>query len=480
MKRLIKNLRDERTPGAGLLWVAASLWLATVPLAAAEPAFTGTGYLVGVPVPGILCTNASGQVSLKGNVHILRVQVNDPRCTGRFQAVMDMAYQADGTALFGGTACQEAGTWNLADPANPKFTPTGGVWDMVYHGVAQADGSDIITLTGYGVGGAIDGLRLEETITKGPGVPFDPAIPYQGTAVIKPAPVIATTVIDNFDDSSPPGWNHGAAQGTMSLIQASGQLTIRGYWPGIPTVENWHTTAWAGPDRSWAVKQGQSLEARVDLVSLNGAAPNAVLALDDYWIVKGRDCVIVGKQHSGFTVLSADKLATRNTNEVLVLALTPAGSNVILTARVLDKSNGGAVLYERSIVDTPASDPSLNSVQIAEITDMTFPNPLPDPSGAPRTSGKAPWLGVFQYTDGTLPAAEATFDNCELRTYEVPQVAIQSTVQLAWPAVAGMNYAVEYAPSVSGPWLLLNDQAWPGLKQMTIPANQNQQFFRLR
>jgi len=72
-----------------------------------------------------------------------------------------------------------------------------------------------------------------------------------------------------------------------------------------------------------------------------------------------------------FTFLSADRLATQNTNEVLVLALTPAGSNVILTARVLDKSNGGAVLYERSIVDTPASDPSLDSAQIAAITGGT-------------------------------------------------------------------------------------------------------------
>jgi len=36
----------------------------------------------------------------------------------------------------------------VADPANPKFTPTGGVWDMVYRGVAQADGSDVFTMTG--------------------------------------------------------------------------------------------------------------------------------------------------------------------------------------------------------------------------------------------------------------------------------------------------------------------------------------------
>ena len=256
-------------------------------------------------------------------------------------------------------------------------------------------------MTGYGVGGAIDGLRLEETITKGPGVPFDPAIPYLGAATIRPAPVTTTAVIDSFDDSSPPSWGRGAGAGTIDLIQANGQLTIRGDWPGIPTVDQGQTTAWASPDRAWAVNQGQSLEARVDLVSLSGAAPGAALAIYNspgfgYWMVKGRDYVGVGKENGPvFTFLSADRLATRNLSEVLALALTPAGPNVILTARVLDKDSGGAVLYERGIVDTPASDPSLDSAQIAAMTGMTFPNPVPDPSGAPWTSGNSPWIGAL-------------------------------------------------------------------------------------
>jgi hypothetical protein len=233
------------------------------------------------------------------------------------------------------------------------------------------------------------------------------------------------------------------------------------------------------------VNQGQSLEARVDLVSLKGAAPVAGLAIYHslgvgYWMGKGRDYVVVGKENGPvFTCLSADRLATQNTNEVLVLALTPADSNVILTARVLDKSNGGAVLYERSTVDTPASDPSLDSAQIAAITGGTV-QVQDDPSGAPWTSDGLLWLGVFQNTDGTLPAAEATFDNFELRTHEVPQVGIERTVQLTWPAPTGMNYAVEGGPTVQGPWLPINEVATPGLKQMTVPANDIMQFFRLR
>jgi len=257
MKTLLNGIAGRRASRAGASATFTVLLLAALPLVAADPpTITGTGYLVGVPVPGILCTNAAGQVSLKGNVHAVRVQADDPRATGRLQASMDMAYQADGTGLFGGAAQQEVGTWDVTDPANPKFTPTGGVWDMIYRGVAQADGSDVITLTGYGVGGGIDGLRLEQTMTKGPGVPFDPAIPYQGTGTIKPAPVTTTAVIDSFDDSSPPSWGRGAGAGTIDLIQANGELTIRGDWPGIPTVDQGQTTAWASPDRAWAVNQG--------------------------------------------------------------------------------------------------------------------------------------------------------------------------------------------------------------------------------
>ena len=217
-----------RTCGLGTLTTLASLLLAALPLAAANPpTITGTGYLVGVPVPGILCTNAAGQVSLKGNVHVLMVQADDARMTGRFQAGMDLAYLADGTALFGGAAQQEVGTWNLADPANPEFTPTGGVWDMIYRGVARADGT-VITVTGYGVGGGIEGLRVEETITKGPGVPFDPPVPYQGTGTIKDPPENTRVVLDDFEDGRVTSKWVPWSTGTVQLIEENGQFTVQG------------------------------------------------------------------------------------------------------------------------------------------------------------------------------------------------------------------------------------------------------------
>jgi hypothetical protein len=87
--------------------------------------------------------------------------------------------------------------------------------------------------------------------------------------------------------------------------------------------------------------------------------------------------------------------------------------------------------------------------------------------------------GVSQYTDGTLPAVEATFDNFEMRTYEIPPLGIQRAMRLTWPAPAGVNWAVESAPTVQGPWVTIQDPVLPGLQQMTVPANDIMRFFRL-
>jgi hypothetical protein len=177
MQRLFNQWAGRPGFRVGRPTIAMVLSLAISPLtAAASTPFQGTGYLVGVPVPGISVTNSQGQIYLKGNVRVLSVQADDAHVTGRMQMSMDVAYQADGTALLGGAVFQEVGTWDLDDPLNPKFTPTGGVWDLTYHGVAQADGRSVVSLTGYGIGGAIDGQRLEETVTREPGGLFDPAI----------------------------------------------------------------------------------------------------------------------------------------------------------------------------------------------------------------------------------------------------------------------------------------------------------------
>jgi hypothetical protein len=463
-------------------WLAL-LSIASPPAVAAQVSYTGTGYLVAVPVPGVLCTNSAGQVAIKGNVHILRVETTDPRMTGRLQAAMDLAYQADGTTTFSGPAAQEVGSWDLADPLNPRFIPTGGVWDLQYRGISQPDQSSQVTFTGYGIGGAIEGLRVTQTVVRGPGVVFDPAIPYTGSGVISTRAVDTRVVIDNFDNAPAPYWSAGAGAGQVAVMEREGKFTIRGSWP-IATRIVEDTTAWCGPSFTWSVGAGRTLETRVDLVELAGPGAGAVLALFHdsaigYWVLKSSDYVVMGKMTEGQAFLSAEPVLTPNTNVILTLGITPSGTNVLFTARILDRGSAGKVLYEHTLLDTPLSDRSLTAAEVQAATGMAL-QVRTDPREACWTRGTWTWLGVYQYTDGKLSPAEATFDNFEVRTYAVPQVAVERAVRLSWPESTVGRFGVECAPTALGPFVPLHHPVWPGIRQWTVPASGDMQYFRLR
>jgi hypothetical protein len=478
MKTILNQLLKSRITRWGLL----PALVFTALSASAGNNYTGNGYVTKIPVPPVLCTDGSGQTLVRASVQTVCVQTSDPRTTGRRQLFLNAVCQADGSHLIWGTGYQEVGTWSAAG----DFTPTAGLWELSYRTVMAADHCLNCKMVGVGYGGVIDGQRLEENVTRPAAADIiDPREFYLYTGTINPAPLSKTEVIGTFDALYPPSWERGAGAGEIAIGQANGQMTLRGYWPGIRTATPVDTVAYVNPARPWAVKPGQSLEARVDLASLKNRGAGAVLGVNagsgaGYWMMKRLDAVFLGKQNGGITVFAADKHATPNANVVLVLALTPDGKNVMLTARVLDKSKGN-VLYERSVVDTPGADPSMHSQQVTALFGQTM-YVGNDRSGAPWTSGSTPWLGVFQCTDGTLPAVEATFDNFELRTYayEAPKLGIEPAMRLSWQAPASVGWSVEGAPTTQGPWLPVQDSLAPGIQQMTVPADEGIKFFRLR
>lgn len=105
---------------------------------------------------------------------------------------------------------------------------------------------------------------------------------------------------------------------------------------------------------------------------------------------------------------------------------------------------------------------------------------IPDQRGAPLLAGDSLDLELLQYTEETKPAVVVIFDNVELRAHEVRQAGIERAVQLPWAAPTGINYAVEGGPPVHGPWVPVNDVARPGVKQMTVPANDAMKVCILR
>jgi hypothetical protein len=346
------------------------------------------------------------------------------------------------------------------------------------------DGSLQLHLVGSGWGGTIDGLRLDETLTRVAGPALDPTIPYLYTGTIKPPPVNTNLLLDDFSGPAV-GWSlYGA--GSYSYTRPNGQLVVNGYYPGVITRTLIDSYTFGGPPTLWTAAAGQTLETRVDLVNLNASATAAFFVLGNanglYAILKGHDFVSVHKWSSSLpwgpiTMFSYQKVQIPDSNVVLALAVTKTGANAVVTARVLDKSNPNLVLYERSVVDTPNADPALTSAEFLSLSGMQL-SLSPDLAGAPFTTGGGV-VGVFQYNNGSQPAAVATYDNLELRKYEIPPLGIQRAMRLTWPAPAAVNWAVEGAPTVQGPYTPVQDPVLPGLQQMTAPASELMQFFRL-
>lgn len=449
--------------------------------------YTSTGYYLGVPYPGDTLAFAPDNVHVRNMLSLKRVQSSDARLTRRVTVLTHGYYHPDGSGTIYGTWTGEVGTWDLSDPANPKFTATAGFWEGSWQGLMEANGSWEIKILGRGTGGAVDGLEMSETATRGPGPIPDPAIPISYTGIVGPAGALNVQVIDDFDDGDVSDWGLNINAGTGQVISLNQQLTVRGNWRGVRTHQVPQTGAWAILPRSWKVEDGQTIELRVDVVGLSETARHADLWFWDqssghgYAVLLGKDYLAFDKTIGGrAAILGWDFAAVKHTRVVLALALTAAGDNLILTVRVFDKDNQNALLYERSVVDTPAADPAIPNAEIKEKLgmDLAFD---PDRAGRPQMSGAWVSLGLFQYTDGTLEPAEATFDNLELRTYDVPLLAIDKAVRLQWPASA-FPFTVEGAPAVQGPWRPVIEPVFEngGVKQMTVPSSDAMRFFRLK
>jgi hypothetical protein len=301
--------------------------------------------------------------------------------------------------------------------------------------------------------------------------------------VVRPGLVTTNVVIDNFDDNRVTGWIANGHKGQATLTETNQQFTVRGYWPGVHTVDLGDTAALGILSRTWSVPNGQTVELRVDLVGMDEHTTGAGMDLwsgtanGGYALIKGHDFVHLCKPSLSVPGIHGqffhERVLIKNTNVVLALAITRVNPNVILTARVLDKENNNAVLYERSVVDTPNVDRTLTQAEMEAASGMHMD--AGTDVGPPITSGSDVFLSLFQYTDGTRPAAEVTFDNLERWTSVWrPEIAIQllSTippqVNLTLSGAPNSSWAIERALELTGPWT--------NLSALLIGTNGSAQF----
>lgn len=481
----------QRLAGPRAFGLGASLTV-TVLLAAgaarAQTPYTGTGWVYQVALPGIWCTNAQGQVGMRGNAHLVRVECSDPRATGRRTIFVNGAAQADGSALIYGAAYQEVGIWDLTNPATPKFTPTGGMWETSHRGTMGADGSLELHIVGNGWGGAIDGLRVEETLKRGPGPILDPTIPYNYTGTIKPPPLNTVELVSDFSQPfAYPKYGSGTCFNQDGQFHATGSFKVR-----TRSFDTFVLGQQCALDEGWSLANGTTLDWRADLVHLDDNATNcAQLAVSANYapgyclnLNQGGDLAFMMKWSAldaDYRILWCERLATPlpHSNVTLAVALTRQDPNAVITARVLDKADPSKVLFTHSYVDTPTSDPTLTGAEFEALTGMQISGLSPDAVEPPPTKVKVgALLGLFQYTDGKQPAPAAVWGNLELRTSEIPILGIEGAVRISWPGSATLSYAIQGAPTVQGPWLPVEDQTVPGFQNMTVPANDFMRVFR--
>lgn len=216
----------------------------------------------------------------------------------------------------------------------------------------------------------------------------------------------SATVLDDFNDNTKTGWTDsnpggGAVPGGQ---EAGGQFTFN-----LPAVGQPFFVASTKTSTSYELKEGRTLEFRVDMVSglgpdsftVMGFIPQATGAntLAGYGIAKSESDILITKGINKYFYNENVSPPVKNENVTLVLNLKVKGGEVYITARVLDKDNGDSVLWERSFVDTTAAD------ALVDGTD--------DPA--------APYLGVgnfvlYLYADGGQDPAgyQVVYDNAEV------------------------------------------------------------------
>jgi hypothetical protein len=304
-----------------------------------------------------------------------------------------------------------------------------------------------------------------------------------------PSTVCAQTLVwsDNFDDNNLSGWTQllgPITEVNQQFVTYGGFGPFQTNTPLATHAAGLHSIPTSGP-----LPDNQTLELRADLIGTSendawaGLVFNWLPQGQGYAFFKDQDEVAMFKFYNGATSFAFFFYENHPLpNEVsLVLALTCRGSNVEITTRVLDKDNANAVLFERTLTDTPQADPVLPDRAVRGTRSE------PDVAGTPWPVGAAPgnvelsvtWVNSERPPDGY---AAAIFDNLEVRQYESPELTIQRAVVLSWPVTSGL-FILECASSVDGPWDPVPAPWWrtnAAQNEVCILAPDSMKLFRLR
>ncbi len=170
-------------------------------------------------------------------------------------------------------------------------------------------------------------------------------------------------VLDDFKAAERSGWKDAnpAGQPLPGGTQSGGVFTF-----DLPAIGQAFFVSSTKTTKTYELTEGTLHEFSVDLVSGQGPDSFAVLAfipqktgansLGGYGIAKSESDLLITKGINKYFFNENVSPAIKNTNVRLVLTLTTVDGNVVIRGRVLDLDAGGAVLFDRTFVDTPEAD----------------------------------------------------------------------------------------------------------------------------
>ena len=240
-----------------------------------------------------------------------------------------------------------------------------------------------------------------------------PLIPFVAALfaiLISPA---RANVLDNFNDNAKTGWTDFTfLPGFGSPQETGGQFKFN-----LPKAGQSIFAASTKSSETFTLQEGRTIVFSADLVAGNGGDSFALLSFipkaaqvselagysmaistTDFLLTKGINKYFYDQSNS-----------IKNENVTLVLTLSVKQGSVFINAKVLDKDDNNAVIFEQSAVDTPE----------------------PDVLGRGADSPQAPYLGegnfvLMCYEDNgtTQDSYEVTFDNAE--TYVCDEVLVDN------------------------------------------------------
>jgi predicted amidohydrolase/N-acetylneuraminic acid mutarotase len=237
---------------------------------------------------------------------------------------------------------------------------------------------------------------------------------------------------------------------------------------------------------------GWTVEGRADLVRAN---QNDVWASVHFsWNTHGNSGYIFWKDEDELALAKFwdggssvawffyEQRPVKNSNATLVLTLTRRDSDLVLNSRVLDRGNGNAILFDRTVVDTAKADSVLptGAARLAPGVQDLVGEPWRLISGPGIIEATLDWVNSEDAPNGP---AEVTYDNIEVWLYQSPQLAQlraasnNDSLNLSWD---DEEAKLEEAATILGSWQTTVTTNTTCQVSLPSTASRSCRFYRLK